>query len=111
LSEAQLAPLDDEAAIESLVRWKGIGRWTAEVALIRGLGRLDVFPAGDLAVLKRLAPAWLGRGASEADVRDFAGRWRPYRSLALVYAFEAMAAQAAQRKPRSARRAARRSRA
>ena len=90
LSEEHLAPLSDEAAIDALVRWKGIGRWTAEVVLIRGLGRLDIFPAGDLAVLKRLAPAWLGRSSSEAEVRDFVARWRPWRSLALVYAFEAM---------------------
>jgi DNA-3-methyladenine glycosylase II len=87
LAEEPLAALSDEAAIDALVRWKGIGRWTAEVALIRGLGRLDVFPAGDLAVLKRLAPAWLGRDASEAKVRAFAARWHPFRSLALVYAF------------------------
>jgi len=106
LAEEQLAPLSDDAAIEALVRWKGIGRWTAEVALIRGLGRLDVFPAGDLAVLKRLAPTWLGRASSESEVRAFAARWRPFRSLALVYTFEAMAVQAPQqREPRSAQAA------
>jgi len=95
LSEASLAPLSDEDAIAALSRWKGVGRWTAEVALIRGLGRLDVFPAGDLVVLKRFAPLWLGRAASEAEVRAFAARWQPFRSLALVYAFEALAAERA----------------
>jgi DNA-3-methyladenine glycosylase II len=93
LTEAMLAPLSDEDAIAALVRTKGIGRWTAEVALIRGLGRPDVFPAGDLAVLRRLAPDWLGRAASEAEIRAFAERWRPWRSLALVYFFESLAAR------------------
>jgi DNA-3-methyladenine glycosylase II len=92
LTEAELAELPDDDAIAALVRWKGIGRWTAEVALIRGLGRPDVFPAGDLAVLRRLAPEWLGRAASEAEIRAFAERWRPWRSLALVYFFESLAA-------------------
>jgi DNA-3-methyladenine glycosylase II len=97
LSEAALAALPDEAAIAELVRWKGIGRWTAEVALIRGLGRLDVFPAGDLVVLKRFAPKWIQAAASERDVRAFAARWQPFRSLALVYMFEALAATRAPR--------------
>jgi 3-methyladenine DNA glycosylase/8-oxoguanine DNA glycosylase len=78
--------------VAELTRWKGVGRWTAEVVLIRGLGRLDVFPAGDLAVLKRLAPSWLGRDAGEGEMRAFAARFRPFRSLALVYAFETLAA-------------------
>jgi DNA-3-methyladenine glycosylase II len=95
LDEATLAPLSDEEAIAELVRWKGIGRWTAEVVLIRGLGRLDIFPAGDLAVLKRLAPEWLAakKRPSEADVRAFADRWKPYRSLALVYGLESLASK------------------
>jgi DNA-3-methyladenine glycosylase II len=95
LDEAKLAALSDEEAIAELVRWKGIGRWTAEVVLIRGLGRLDIFPAGDLAVLKRLAPDWLAakKKPSEADVRAFADRWKPYRSLALVYGLESLAAK------------------
>ncbi|HTO69015.1 MAG TPA: AlkA N-terminal domain-containing protein [Myxococcota bacterium] len=94
LAEAKLAELDDEAAIAELVRWKGVGRWTAEIALLRGLGRLDVFPAGDLAVVKRLARGWLGRDApaEEREMRAFAERWRPWRSLALVYGLESLAA-------------------
>ncbi|HXX47080.1 MAG TPA: hypothetical protein VEN47_02565, partial [Myxococcota bacterium] len=58
-------------------------------------GRLDVFPAGDLAVVKRLALRWLDRDepASEAEMRSFSERWRPYRSLALVYGLESLAEQ------------------
>ncbi|HTO09556.1 MAG TPA: AlkA N-terminal domain-containing protein [Myxococcota bacterium] len=94
LDESLLAPLDDEAAIAELVRWKGVGRWTAEIVLLRGLGRPDVFPAGDLAVVKHLARRWLGaeRVASEAEMRAFSERWRPHRSLALVYGLEELAA-------------------
>ncbi|HXZ84160.1 MAG TPA: AlkA N-terminal domain-containing protein [Myxococcota bacterium] len=93
LDEERLAALGDEEAIAELVRWKGVGRWTAEVALLRGLGRLDVFTAGDLAVVKRLALRWLGRDqpAGEAEMRAFSERWRPYRSLVLVHGLESLA--------------------
>ena len=44
----------DEAALESLCRIKGIGPWTATVILLRGLGRLDVFPLNDSSVARNL---------------------------------------------------------
>lgn len=89
LDELELAGLPDDEVIERLVEYKGIGRWTAETSMIRGLGRLDVFPAGDLGVVKKIAIEMLGRTetASEAEMRDFSERWRPYRSLALIYAY------------------------
>jgi len=93
LDESRLRALSDEEAIAELVTWKGVGRWTAEIALLRGLGRLDVFPAGDLAVVKHLARTWLDReeASNEAEMRAFSDRWRPFRSLALVYALEQLA--------------------
>jgi DNA-3-methyladenine glycosylase II len=93
LSEAALEALDDEQAIARLCELRGVGRWTAETALIRGLGRRDVFPAGDLGVIKYLAQGLLGRDgrAPEAEMRAFAERWRPYRAYALVYAYAELA--------------------
>jgi DNA-3-methyladenine glycosylase II len=89
ISEAALEPLPDEEAIERLTAIKGIGRWTAEIALLRGLGRADVFPGGDLGVVKYLAIELLGHRArvTEEKMRRFARRWSPYRGLALVYAY------------------------
>ena len=87
--EDELAALSDEAAIERLTKLHGIGRWTAEIALMRGLGRMDIFPAGDLGVVKYVARGLLNRAANakEAEMRSFAERWRPHRTLALVYAY------------------------
>lgn len=112
LDESLLDALPDEEAIAALVHWKGVGRWTAEIALLRGLARLDVFPAGDLAVVKRLARIWLGAGApaKEAEMRAFSERWRPFRSLALVYGLESLASEKSLPKlgrKRSSKRAAR----
>jgi DNA-3-methyladenine glycosylase II len=89
LKEEDLATLPDEEVVERLIQIKGIGRWSAEIALLRGLARVDAFPGGDLGVVKYVAQGLLGKAekATEADMRAFAERWRPYRGLALVYCY------------------------
>ena len=96
LSESEIANLSDEEAIERLTAIKGVGRWTAEIGLLRGLGRADVFPGGDLGVVKYVAMQLLGHRArvTEPLMRRFADRWRPYRGLALVYAYAEIARRA-----------------
>jgi len=49
-----LEHLDDETAIERLTSLYGIGRWTAEYVLLRGLGRLHVFPGDDVGARNKL---------------------------------------------------------
>jgi DNA-3-methyladenine glycosylase II len=65
LDEVMLAerPTCDAAAL--LRGIKGIGPWTAAVILLRGLGRLDVFPANDTSVPRNLA---LVAGGASLDV-------------------------------------------
>jgi DNA-3-methyladenine glycosylase II len=71
----ELAALDDEAVVERLVAFPGIGRWTAEWLLARTLGRPRVV-AGDLGVRKAVAAAYLdGRMPSEAEVRAVTAHW------------------------------------
>ena len=88
-----LAALSDEQVVERLTAIKGIGRWSAEIALMRGLARPDTFPAGDLGVVKYVAQGLLGRTgkATEAEMRAFAERWRPCRALALAYCYAELA--------------------
>lgn len=104
LSEDGVAALDDEAAIERLTAFRGVGRWTAEIGLMRGLGRGDIFPAGDLGVVKYLAQGLLGRRekAREDAMRRFAERWKPWRSLALVYGYAEINRRKAAAAPRPA---------
>lgn len=74
-------PLDE--AIAELIRHKGIGRWTAEYLMMRGLGAADSLPAGDLGLRKIIGHAYgLGRTASEAEVREIGERWAGWRSWA-----------------------------
>ncbi len=55
LDEAMLEERPSPAAAALLCTIKGIGPWTAAVILLRGLGRLDVFPANDSGVARGLA--------------------------------------------------------
>lgn len=93
MREDELATSPDDEIVERLVRLRGIGRWSAEIALLRGLARPDAFPAGDLGVVKYVARGLLGREekASEAEMRAFAEVWRPYRGLALTYCYAELA--------------------
>jgi endonuclease III len=43
-----LTELPDEEAVERLRGLRGVGRWTAEFVLLRGLGRTHVFPGDDV---------------------------------------------------------------
>jgi len=79
-------PADDEAAIAALTRVKGIGRWSAEVYLLFAEGRLDVWPAGDLAVQVEIGRL-LGRDArpTEKETRALAEAWRPHRGALAIF--------------------------
>lgn len=67
LDEATLEVRSSPAAATLLRGIKGIGPWTAAVILLRGLGRLDVFPGHDTSVARNLvlvagpAPIEIGR--------------------------------------------------
>ena len=54
IDEEQLERLASPDAAALLQSIKGIGPWTAVVILLRGLGRLDVFPANDSSVARNL---------------------------------------------------------
>jgi DNA-3-methyladenine glycosylase II len=54
----ELAELPDEEAVERLRGLRGVGRWTAEYVLLRGLGRTNVFPGDDVGARNNLQ-RWL----------------------------------------------------
>ena len=78
-----LERLSDEEAIARLVAIKGVGQWTAETFLMFCEGRLDVFPAGDIALQE--AMRWADGATLRPTVKQAAARaeiWRPHRSAA-----------------------------
>jgi DNA-3-methyladenine glycosylase II len=80
-----LDELSDDAAVEALTAIKGVGRWTAETYLMFCEGRLDFFPAGDVALQEGF------RLVEESDARlpekalyARAEAWRPFRGVAAI---------------------------
>jgi DNA-3-methyladenine glycosylase II len=103
LNEDELEREDNESLIERLTQLRGIGRWTAEWALMLHFGRTDVFPAGDLAlrgfVLKYYND---GRLMTEREIRALAEvRWGKWASYAAVYFLAGMRAGIINLRPES----------
>ena len=89
LDQERLGALDDEAALTELMKVRGVGHWTAVVAMLRALGRVNVFPAGDLALRKEVSQLYFqGKPLSVEQLAAFAEkRWHPYQGLATSYLF------------------------
>jgi DNA-3-methyladenine glycosylase II len=68
--------LPDDAALAGLQKLHGVGRWTAEYVLLRGLGRVHVFPGDDVGARNNLR-AWL----HVAEPLDYAGVGRALRRM------------------------------
>ena len=81
----QMETMENESVINVLTNIKGIGLWTAEIYCIFSLRRLDIFPAGDLALqeaAKHLLD--LENRPSEKEMRKIAESWVPYRSVCAI---------------------------
>jgi len=77
-----LAQLDDDAAIAQLCALRGIGRWTAEYVLLRGLRRIHVFPCDDVGARNNLGRL-LGstKKLTYEAARLTVDRWYPFAGL------------------------------
>lgn len=77
-----LHKLDDDAIMEAIVARKGLGRWSAEVYMLFALGRTDVWPADDLAVIVAVQRL---KGLDDRPNRklmdELAEDWRPHRGM------------------------------
>jgi DNA-3-methyladenine glycosylase II len=82
----ELAELSDEEAIEGLRGLRGVGRWTAEYVLLRGLGRTHVFPGDDIGARNSLQ-RWmhLPQPLDYTGVRQALARWTRYGGLIYLH--------------------------
>ena len=86
-----LPDLPDEEVVPALTGIAGIGTWTANVFLIFDLGRLDVMPAADLGIRRGVQLVYgLKDAATPKQVHEKALLWRPYRSIASIYLWNAV---------------------
>jgi DNA-3-methyladenine glycosylase II len=76
----------DEEVIEAITAVKGLGRWSAEMFLMFRLNRPDIFPVGDLGIVKGMQRLFgMKRRPAVSTMIRLAEPWRPYRSLAAWY--------------------------
>ena len=81
---------DDDVVAEQLTALWGIGPWTVHMFLIFHLGRLDVWPTGDLGVRKGWQVVHGGDGDPGPNaLMDAADHLQPYRSVAAWYCWRA----------------------
>jgi len=77
LREAELSEMPNAEALRRLETLPGIGPWSAGLVLLRGLGRTDVFPSGDVGAARRLGT--LLRTRSPASLRRVVERFGDQR--------------------------------
>ena len=76
----------DDDVITAITAVKGLGRWSAEMFLMFRLNRPDIFPVGDLGIVKGMQKLHgLKRRPAERTMLRLAEPWRPYRSVAAWY--------------------------
>jgi DNA-3-methyladenine glycosylase II len=78
-----LVEADDATARNVLIRTRGIGPWTADIYLIMALRRPDVWPVGDLALVKSLKRVKRLRcDPTISTVLRLTAPWAPWRAVA-----------------------------
>jgi 3-methyladenine DNA glycosylase/8-oxoguanine DNA glycosylase len=86
-----LPEMSDDDVIASLVRVRGIGRWSAEMFLMFRLHRPDVLPVGDLGIVNAVQRVYrLRKRPTPERILALGEAWRPYRSIASWYLWRSL---------------------
>jgi DNA-3-methyladenine glycosylase II len=76
----------DEDVLAAITAVKGLGVWSAEMFLMFRLNRPDIFPIGDLGIVKGMQKLFeMKRAPAPRTMLRLAEPWRPYRSVAAWY--------------------------
>ena len=82
----KIRKMNNERAIEELMKFKGIGRWTAELILITTLGRMELCVPDDLGARKAVSYFYFDRKLQSGDtVRKFTERWGEFKGWIIYY--------------------------
>lgn len=86
LERSLIVDLNDDKAVETLRRLYGVGRWSAEYTLLRGDGRLNIFPGDDVGVRKHLEQ-WLNldHRLNYDGVSRILETWRPFGGMIYLH--------------------------
>jgi DNA-3-methyladenine glycosylase II len=79
----KLKNLSDEKVAKELIKVKGIGPWSAEMFLMFGLGREDVFSYGDLGLRNAIKKMYgFKKDPSQKQIEKIVSKWKPFRTHA-----------------------------
>jgi len=83
--------MSDEDVTDELIQVKGIGKWTAQMFLMFGLCRPDVFPHDDLGIQNGIQMIYqLKARPDKHTCIEIAERWQPYRTAASWYCWRSL---------------------
>ncbi|GAB3688394.1 DNA-3-methyladenine glycosylase [Salinarchaeum chitinilyticum] len=83
------AGMSDEAVVDELTEIAGVGPWSADMVLMFGLGREDVFPVGDLGIRQGMHEL-VDPELTRAEMVEHAETWAPHRSYASLLLWRAV---------------------
>jgi DNA-3-methyladenine glycosylase II len=79
---SNLDELSNEDIVQLLSNFKGIGRWSAEYVLLRGLGRTEILPGDDVGIHKSLIGLLSLRKKPDYNkIKKIEKKWYPYAGL------------------------------
>jgi DNA-3-methyladenine glycosylase II len=86
ISLDRLNDISYDDAVKKLTSIRGLGEWSANYILMRGIGHTDCLPIGDSG-LTRAVRMFYGLKNNPDDIKIFnlAQKYRPYRSLFTLY--------------------------
>ena len=88
LSLDQLRELSDKHVFDKITSITGFGPWSAQMFLIFSLGRIDIWPAGDLGVRSGIREICnLSHRPSEKEAIILGESYKPYRSSVTLLAW------------------------
>ena len=72
--------------IDELDKVRGVGVWTAELTMLRGMSRLEALPADDLGLRRTISNYYCGeKPITSSEARKIAENWGKWKGLAAYY--------------------------
>ena len=76
----------DEDIINTLIQIKGVGKWTADMVLIFTLMRPDIFPIGDISLVRSIEKKYNAKEKlSQSKLLNIGESWKPWRTVATCF--------------------------
>lgn len=85
LKPQQLQSLSDKEIIATLIKYKGVGRWTAEMLLLFNFQRPDIVSYTDLAILRGMRMLYQKEKINKKEFDEIVSFYTPYGSIASLY--------------------------